>query len=185
MKKNIEKELKILVDKDTFFFLLSKYKNKKEIIQKNIYYSISNETIENSNIAIRLRYLNNKIVFTLKENTKEGLLEYEKEFSINCKIESIWNDSEIQQILQNHNMNKKLYPIVTIETKRTVVDLENAELCFDISTYNNITDYEIEYEYKSEHNGKDVFNKILNQGCLTYTQNCYSKLKRALQSYDV
>ena len=40
---------------------------------------------------------------------------------------------------------------------------EYAELCFDINSYNGITDYEIEYEVKKDHDYKKAFKAILKQ----------------------
>ena len=67
-------------------------------------------------------------------------------------------------------------------TYRAVVELEKAELCFDINEYNGITDYEIEYEQTAEHDGISEFNKILSQVNLRYEKNCASKIKRTLHT---
>ena len=67
-------------------------------------------------------------------------------------------------------------------TKRAVVETENAELCFDISTYGNHTDYEIEYEYKKEHDGLSIFQDIMKQINVVYEKNCISKIQRAINS---
>ena len=69
-------------------------------------------------------------------------------------------------------------------TKRAVVETENAELCFDISTYGSHTDYEIEYEYKQPHDGLSVFQKLLSHVQLVYEKNCTSKIQRALQAVE-
>ena len=41
-------------------------------------------------------------------------------------------------------------------------------------------DYEIEYEYTSDHDGIHFFNSILEKYGLKWTKNCPSKIARAL-----
>ena len=62
----------------------------------------------------------------------------------------------------------------------SVFESEFAELCFDINYYNDKIDYEIEYEYKANHDGFTLFNSILSSIDLPYTKNCKSKIQRAL-----
>ena len=92
-----------------------------------------------------------------------------------------------------HNPDSRIYFILegevkvyctSIMGKKILVDdiFENefAELCFDINYYNDMVDYEIEYEYKVEHDGYAIFNDILKKVNLKYTSNCKSKIQRAL-----
>ena len=46
--------------------------------------------------------------------------------------------------------------------------------------YKNHTDYEIEYEYTSDHDGIHFFNSILEKYGLKWVKNCPSKIARAL-----
>ena len=61
-----------------------------------------------------------------------------------------------------------------------MIDTGQAELCFDYNEYGDNSDYEIEYEYKTEHDGKNKFNEILLEIGLHYEKNCSSKIARAL-----
>lgn len=180
MNKNIEKEYKILVTKEDFYTLLKKYPEAVFKEQINTYYDTKNMDIRKAHGAMRIRRCDDCFIFTLKMHSKEGLLEFEKEVKENSA--AVFLDSEIQALLSSYGISGSIHPLTTLTTQRAMIKTGLAELCFDISTYNGFTDYEIEYEYKQEHDGLRVFNEILQAVHLTYEKNCTSKIKRALQS---
>lgn len=65
-------------------------------------------------------------------------------------------------------------------TWRSVIKTENAEICLDKNIYRDRIDYEIEYEYKKEHDELRIFQDILAKVSLHYERNCLSKIARAL-----
>lgn len=180
MNKNIEKEYKILVTKDQFSTLLKNYPEAKFIEQINTYYDTENMDIRNARGAIRIRQITDTFIFTLKMHSEEGLLEFEKE--VNANHISIFEDVEIQELLSTYGISGNIKEITTLTTQRAMIKTEDAELCFDMSMYNGITDYEIEYEYKKDHDGRTIFNALLASVGLHYEKNCTSKIKRAISS---
>ena len=90
--------------------------------------------------------------------------------------------------MNTHTMNSKnqyqipknLHPTASFTTLRNVYAFENGELCLDKTYYKNHTDYEIEYEYTSDHDGIHFFNSILEKYGLKWAKNCPSKIARAL-----
>ena len=80
------------------------------------------------------------------------------------------------------NYKVLFFKIAELHTQRAVYESEFAELCFDISTYHGKTDYEIEYEYKKEHDGLSIFQDIMKQINVVYEKNCISKIQRAINS---
>ena len=48
-----------------------------------------------------------------------------------------------------------------------------------LNIFNDIHDYEIEYEYLKEHDGIKTFNEILHPFHMKYEKNCPSKIARA------
>lgn len=179
MHKNIELEYKILVDEHSFYELLKEYPNLVFHEQINTYFDTKDHQIRKMHGAMRIRKKDN-FIFTLKLPSKQGLLEYE------CEVEddsiTSLSKKEIQDLLLEHGIQGEFVKLTTLHTKRAVFETDYAQLCFDISSYNGIVDYEIEYEYKQAHDGEKVFNAILNKVNLAYTTNCKSKIQRAIET---
>lgn len=180
MKKNIEKEYKILVTKEQFYSLLKLYPNITFESQINYYIDTETQLLKRMQGAMRIRQINEKYIFTLKLPSEKGLLEFEKEVT-DASLNSL-NDEEIKNLLNQYHITGKLQFTTKLHTQRAIYRTPYAELCFDISTYNHITDYEIEYEYLCEHDGLQAFQDILKPIHVLYTKNCDSKIKRALDS---
>ncbi len=130
--------------------------------------------------AMRIRDVNGMHIFTLKMQSEEGLLEFEKPVPKNA-ITSL-EDEEIQELLHRYQLQGPFFKIAELHTQRAVYESEFAKLCFDISTYHGKTDYEIEYEYKKEHDGLSIFQDIMKQINVVYEKNCISKIQRAINS---
>lgn len=181
LEQNIERELKILVNKEIFDKLLKKYPFNQEIIQTNTYYDTSDNYIKSQKGAMRIRTIGDKKIFTLKIRKDEITHnEYEKEIHVNT-IQDI-KDDEIENWLHMYNIPKDVHKIVTFTTQRRTYDFENGQLCADITSYENHMDYEIEYEYTENHDGISFFNEILKPFGIHYEKNCPSKIARALNN---
>lgn len=179
MEKHIEKEYKLLVDKEHFDALLALYPDVEFKQQINYYYDNERNDIINSHGAMRIRQKNGVFIFTLKKPSKEGLMEFECPVSGNGSKE--FDDKDIKATLNRFGITGPFQLIATLTTERGMHIDDDAELCFDISTYGDITDYEIEYEYRREHDGLTKFTNIISAVGLTYHSNSKPKIQRALQ----
>ena len=141
MYDNIERELKLLINKQVYDNIMNSYDFHKSIIQTNTYYDTANQDVKKQRGAVRIRTIQDKKIFTLK-------------------------------------IRKDEYTHFT--TLRNVYEFENGELCLDKTTFKNHIDYEIEYEYTSDHDGIQFFNSILDQYGLKWQKNCPSKIARAM-----
>lgn len=182
--KNLEIEYKLLCSKEQFEQLSALYQPLKFIKQVNTYYDTEDQQLRQLHCAMRIREKEGSFIFTLKEPMEEGHLEHEWILNDNS-INAIMNHNEIQELLHRLNIQKELHVTAHLETYRAVVQLHQAELCFDINHYSNQTDYEIEYECTEPHDGKAIFNQILNQVDLHYEKNCMSKIARALSCLNI
>lgn len=180
MNKNIEKEYKVLLTNEQFDKLRLGYENLQFQTQINTYYDSSNLDVRKKKGAMRIRTINDTFIFTLKLHRNGDVYEYET--LVNEDSCAALLQQDVQQLLQEHGITKDLHRVTQLVTKRAVVDTGDAEICFDISTYNGITDYEIEYEYKHDHDGLSIFQNILKPLGITYEKNCTSKIQRALNS---
>ncbi len=180
MKLHIEKEYKILVSKDQFERLLQHYPQAVFQKQVNTYYDTENLLIRKKYGAMRIREIGSTFIFTLKERCDHGVKEHECIVTENS-LKALQTE-EIQGLLQALQIHQPIVKIAQLTTYRAVIPLENAELCFDYSEYNDTCDYEIEYEYTKPHDGLQAFNQILSSISLTYKNNCPAKIKRAIQT---
>ena len=180
MNNNIEKEYKVLVTKEQFYNLYQNFATPPFHEQVNIYYDTQDLMIRKHKGAMRIRDVNGMHIFTLKMQSEEGLLEFEKPVPKNA-ITSL-EDEEIQELLHRYQLQGPFFKIAELHTQRAVYESEFAELCFDISTYHGKTDYEIEYEYKKEHDCLSIFQDIMKQINVVYEKNCISKIQRAINS---
>lgn len=178
MNKNIEKEYKILVTQEQFELLLKEYPEAVFRKQVNTYYDTKNFTIRKYHGAMRIREIEDTCIFTLKKHTAEGVLEYEMVVEENSI--DIFNQDEIKELLTSLDIHDAIIPLTTLTTYRAMIDTGDAELCFDYNEYGTFKDYEIEYEYKKEHDGRSIFNTLLSKVNLHYEKNCPSKIQRAL-----
>lgn len=182
MKENIEIEYKTLLSKNNFFTLLDMYKSDTDyfVKQDNYYYDTSLFDCKNNNIAIRTRVIADETYFTLKFKA-DVLYEYEKKVSC-CFL----NDREVLDILSRYNIDpKSLINFATLSTERCQIDLNCAYLCFDINTYNDSIDYELEYEYKNAEASLNDYQSILSKVGCSFSSNCDSKIARVSKNIKI
>lgn len=180
MNKNIEKEYKVLVTKDQFEALRCLYKNLEFIRQINTYYDTDSMAIKEKQGAMRIRTLKDTCIFTLKLNIGHKLYEYET-FVKDDTLEAL-QQSDIKALLNEFHIQGDLKRLTQLVTERAIIETDYAEICFDISTYQGKTDYEIEYEYKKDHDGLTAFQTFLKPIGISYKTNCISKIQRALRA---
>ena len=175
---HIEKEYKVLVTKAQLENLLACYSNYQIKNQTNYYFDTI-PALKQKNIAVRIRTLNDKYIFTLKHLSNHGLEEYEREIK-NFDI----NDPNIQPILAKFAI-KDLFLSGQLHTTRYQIDDEYGSLCLDINTYNQKVDYEIEYElFDDQKDYLQHFKTILAQANISYQPNHISKTQRMYESLN-
>ncbi len=175
MKHEVETELKTILNARDFNRMVSFYQPGAFIRQHN-YYFVSDDV---SHYAFRIREKDGEKLFTLKEKISGETLEHEKIFT--GKLE---DDPEIIRLLDMMGVRKPYAVFGELITYRAVIETDLAELCFDVNFYNGITDYEIEYEIKSDHDYHEAFRKILNDAGVKYKLSTKSKYKRCLKSIN-
>ena len=162
---NIEKEYKVLVNQEQFNKMLCLYPGEK-IIQTNHYYD------NDSNIMMRFRVINDDIYFTMKVYDKQL---YEYEFKVN-NIDI--NHKDIIKLIDQYQIKNIRY-IGDMKTTRYLTMFESGELCLDYNEYNDIIDYEIEYElFDYRDDQLDYFISLLNKVDIEYQENNISKFNR-------
>lgn len=179
MYDNIERELKLLINEGVYNELLHSYDFHNPITQTNTYFDTENQDVKKQRGAVRIRTIQDKKIFTLKIR-KDEYTHYEFEKEISAENINEIEDPEILNWFKHYQIPKNLHPTASFTTLRNVYVFENGELCLDKTHYKNHTDYEIEYEYTSDHDGIHFFNSILEKYGLKWVKNCPSKIARAL-----
>lgn len=179
MYNQLERELKLLVSKEVFDKIVKSYEFTKPIIQTNTYYDTPNHYIKNKKGAMRIRTINSQHIFTLKIR-KDEYTHYEYEKTIDTNDIHKIQDPEILNWLHTYDIDLNVDKVTEFTTKRYIYEFEDGELCADETDFGKAIDYEIEYEYKKEHDGILFFNKILSEFHMNYTKNCSSKIARAI-----
>ena len=92
MYDNIERELKLLINEQTYKSIMNSYDFHKSIIQTNTYFDTEKQDVKKQHRAVRIRTIEDKKIFTLKIKKDEYThYEFEKEIFTNDikKIERI------------------------------------------------------------------------------------------------
>ena len=173
MKGQVELELKTLVSQPEFERLAAHYQPLTFVRQINTYFV----TKDPAHYAFRIRERQGERLFTLKHHHNGQVIEYEKSFSGN-----FFDDPEIVQTLSEFRIQPPYQLLGSLTTDRAVYENELAELCFDINSYNGITDYEIEYEVKKPHDHEETFRNLLKQEAVRYKKSWGSKYQRCLKT---
>ena len=169
MNHAIETELKMLLTREQFNKLVSLYQPLDFVKQVNTYYKNNNSR----HYAFRIREKEGTLLFTLKNKTSEGVMEYEK--IITGAPE---DDTDVVRTIAEFGILPPYEVLGQLVTYRAMYVSEFAELCFDINLYNGIFDYEVEYEVKKEHDHRKAFKKILRKAGIKYVANKESKYRR-------
>lgn len=165
-KPHIEKEYKMMIDEKIYDMLTQ---NQKSFHQTNFYYT------SNSNSGMRIREKGGKYIFTLKIRKDDYAEEYEFEIP-----ENSLDNKRIKELLNNFNIKNPQY-LGKMETQRTIIKLDDGEICIDKNSYLNEIDYEIEYElYDASIGNNQELLTYLKKYNLEYIPNTITKYARFL-----
>lgn len=169
MTQEIEIEFKNLLTKEEYTFLLNELpfpeQGKKQI---NYYFETESLDLKSRRSALRIREKDGTYYLTLKEPFKTGLLE----------THDILTKSEASQWISGNMISKPnttsrfkhlnvdpldLQYIGSLTTIRREYDNNGFIIVLDKSMYNGHTDYELEIEAPSYHEGEKYFLALLHK----------------------
>lgn len=176
-----EKEIKILLPKEKYDFIDSTFKWNKYLSQTNYYYKdlLSDE---NSNVTVRVRQYGDKYTLQVKVPvTRNDSLHVNNEYEIVLTDAPFVISSDRIFKLSGVKMGD-CTNIGSLTTRRKIFDYDNStEICLDISTYFDVTDYEIEIEYKDEVDEKVL--KFISDNTGDISKSAKGKYTRFLNEY--
>lgn len=185
MQKNYEIEFKSLITEEEYERLIEKFKGNKMDLQTNHYFDTSRFSLKALDCSFRVRERDN-FEITLKRKKgyaiQETNLEITKELFEDLKETGYVDNDDLQSELLSLIGTQKLINFMSLSTLRMYFPYNNGVLFIDKSTYLGVTDYEIEYEAKSYHSGKQEFIDIISELGIKY-QKADKKIKRAYNVY--
>lgn len=155
---NIEQEIKVLLSKEQYELLETKFTWEKTLFQKNTYYTAMDKQEEKAYNTIRIRELDGMYYLQVKMPVSEsGSLHVKKEYE--KKVDGITETISHEQLEEMTGLDlptaKKVGTLAT-ERKLCYREEMHAEICLDKSDYLGVTDYELEVEYTDEYPGELV-----------------------------
>ncbi len=184
MHTNHEIEYKTLISEALFQRLCKAYPNAAVHDQTNVYYESETMSLKSMGFAIRIRDLDGKHLFTMKQKAEKGHQEYELYLKENSP--EALNHPELVTLFEQFKITGPFKSIGSLHTLRRSISLDYGELCLDENEYCGIKDYEIEFEIDAEHpkEAEYQFNQLLERFQITYVQaeakrtRCLNQMKK-------
>jgi uncharacterized protein YjbK len=186
MEENLEIEFKILITKNIYEQIISDYKITSSYQQTNYY--LMHPILSKLKYTLRIRQKNNQYELTLKQPQIKGNLETNLIIDKKTKDKIIKHElitNEIFDLLKPYQLDSTMF--ITdhfLTTTRNEINTEYGLICIDYNQYNDLEDYELEYEITNYTLGKQYFLDFIKKYNLTYNTNCSSKITRLIKSLN-
>lgn len=130
--------------------------------QQNTYLDTADQFFKSKDSALRLRIINDKYIFSLKRQDNDGATEWNDDISKE-QLEQIINTKSIDLTSYDCPYNQTLtdLQIVTIITKRYVCKFEGSIIELDMTTFGDVTDYELEIESTNLEIAQRLMNNLV------------------------
>lgn len=186
MNKQTEIEFKTLLSEAEYNMLMQHFANNNTNEQTNHYFDTPRFSLKAAEASLRVRERDGNYELTLKR--KKGYSQIEcnvkisKEEFDDIKTTGYITNDEILGEISSIIGNQKLVNFLSLNTLRMYFPYSNGVLFIDKSNYLGLTDYELEYEAKSYHLGKEEFISIIKEFKLDYKKSD-KKINRAFNAY--
>jgi uncharacterized protein YjbK len=176
-----EIEYKCKINESDYLKLINIF-DSEPIKHINYYFDTINHFFYDNKIVIRIRHIEDSeyAELTIKSFIKDSIsLEDNLIIDLDTMNSLINNGFNLNTYFKDYNENV-LYITNLVDT-RLEIKYDNGLLVFDKSNYNNITDYEIEYESKSVKNGFQRLLTFLNENNIPYEKSNH-KITRVFET---
>lgn len=186
MTKQPEIEFKTLLSEREYLMLIEKFDGAKYNDQTNHYFDTPRFTIKAMDASLRVRERDGEFEITLKKKKRYARVEYtvkiSKEEFEEMKKTGICTNPEIAEELAALIDGQKIENFMSLFTHRVYLPYSNGVLFIDRSEYCGQVDYEMEYEAKSYHLGKEEFIALIREFKIEYKKSD-KKINRAFNAY--
>ncbi|QQZ08205.1 CYTH domain-containing protein [Heyndrickxia vini] len=170
MASVIEIELKNLVTQEEFIRIKNEFSLTENLFieQINHYFDSPTFQLKQLGCALRIRKKKNQYELTLKSPAEIGLLETNEKINEQLANQLI-TSGELPEGEVKNKLRQLSLPLDNINyfgsltTNRAEINYKDGLLVFDISSYLNKRDFEIEYEVADRIIGERIFQELMNQ----------------------
>lgn len=190
METNQEIEFKALLPEAVYTAIQKDYFGQLQpFFQTNHYFIDQSGILRSHGYSLRVRELNDRRELTLKK--PDGFAKIEMNETL--------NETQYQDLLAGRSFPSQILDELLLigltpqalicythlSTWRYEKHYKGGVLCLDKSQYSGITDYEVEYEARSEAEGRIIFCDLLKAYQITYQANCLGKMTRAINAKTI
>lgn len=180
----IEKELKILLSEKQYKTIADLFIWQEEVRQINHYYCDEDSLLNQKNVTIRVRETETSKKLQIKLLIiNENAVHINQEYEIS--VQDIHDKIEMKTLnsLSNENFMKDVYKVGALETLRKKCCWnDGSEICLDLNTYLDTTDYELEIEFTREIDSKIL--SILENNHIKPRNQTRGKKTRFFEAYN-
>lgn len=174
-----EKEIKVLLTREQYEKVKGIFRWGEQIFQVNHYY-VNSDTEDEKRLSIRVREENSRFWLQIKRpKTEENALHISEEYQ--RELDSVPDrlDSEtLTELTGFYVPDSRL--LGTIYTERAVCkSYPGLEICLDRIRYGEVTEFELELEYRDEWPGEAV--KVLEENGIRFGEKVFGKYYRFLR----
>ena len=176
MSENIEIEYKVLLTEEQFKILEVELPFPEHpIIQINHYFDTFNFLLKSYHSSVRIREIDKQYTLTLKQPKDQHILETndyltEKEFISWLNGDPIAKHHTSKRLAQLGIVERELTYFGSLQTERKEFSSQQISYCLDKSSYNGITDYELELEVPEVGIGETIFDTLLEKYTIQKTK---------------
>lgn len=179
----LETELKCIITKDIYERIKSEFDWDSTAEQINYYYTDKNGVLRNNRIMVRVRAKGGVFRLQVKLHKNSGSplqICEETEYSIDGAPMTIPPETTLKATGLDAGELVKMGGSVTLRSSLMWDD--DTEICLDKTDYFDITDYEIEIEYKREPK-KELLDKLDALG-VVFNTNSIGKFSRFINRFE-
>jgi len=181
MQSATQAEFKTLLSKEEYTRLMDKFKGNRIDYQTNHYFDTTRFSLKASDTSLRVRE-REKLELTLKRKKGYSIQEFTLPIDDNIfeeiKKTGYLPDGNLKNEVTSLIGTQKIVNFMSLSTKRLFFVYGNGIMFIDESKYLGITDYELQYEAKNQHDGKREFIQLLSDLNIKYKRT-EKKIKRA------
>ena len=181
----MEIEFKSLLTKEEYLRLMEVFKGNRTNVQTNHYFDTPRFSLKAYEASLRVRERDD-FEITLKKKKGYAIVPYtypiSKEEFEELKKTGVVTNQELLNELTPLIGNQKVENFLSLQTFRMYLPYGNGVLFIDKSKYLGFVDYELEYEAKSYHQGKQEFIELISNLQIQY-KKADKKIARAFNAY--
>lgn len=179
-KSNIEIEFKTAISKEKYLELLELFELEDNVFkQTNYYFDTTNLDLNSDYTVLRIRQKGNRYKLTLKKQAEESAFENHIILTKEQADDMILNGFNTKDFFST--LDYKVDFKSSLDNYRASAPYEEGVVFLDKCEYDDITDFEIEYEVNEYNEGKKLFEQLLDKHNIQFIKT-RRKSERALKT---